>query len=64
MINVIEGMKANLPNVKPLKTQGHKYIQSVKRAPRSIYKDGSIEPHRTVAFMEQGFKELKCEPKK
>ena len=21
-------------------------------------------PHRTVAFMQQGFKELKCEPKK
>ena len=26
VINVIEDMKANLPNVKPLKTQGHKYI--------------------------------------
>ena len=64
VINVIEDIKANLPNTKALKTQSHKYIQNEKRDPRSIYKEGAIDPHRTVSFMDQGFKELKCEPKK
>ena len=64
VINVIEDIKANLPNTKALKTQSHKYIQNEKRDPRSIYKEGAIDPHRTVTFMDAGFKELKCEPKK
>ena len=64
IIPVIEELKQNLPNLRPLHHESTKYIQDVKRAERSIYKEGSIEPKRTVAFMEQGFKELKCEPKK
>lgn len=60
IIPVIEEIKANLEHTKPLKTHSHKYIQNVKRSERSIYKNGSVPPHRTVAFMEQGFKELKC----
>ena len=64
MIPVIEELKSNLPNVKALKTENQKRIQEVRRATRSIYKDGAIPPERTVEFMQQGFKELKCEPKK
>ena len=64
IIPVIEELKSNLPNTKPLKTKSHQHIQAVKRSERSIYKEGSVPPLRTVAFMEWGFKELKCEPKK
>lgn len=64
IIPVIEELKNNLPNLRPLHHESTKHIASVKRSERSIYKDGSVEPKRTVKFMEEGFKELKCEPKK
>ena len=64
IIPVIEELKQNLPNLRPLHHESTKHIQDVKRAERSIYKEGSILPTRTVYFMEEGFKELKCEPKK
>lgn len=64
VIPIIEELKTNLPNVKPLKTFSQQYIKNVERIERSIYKEGSVMPGRTVNFMEQGFKELKCERKK
>ena len=64
VIPIIEDMKAYLPNVKPLKTFSSKHISKVKRSERSIYKDGAVEATRTREFMNQGFAELKCEPKK
>ena len=45
MIRVIEEIKQNLPNVKPLHHESNKFIAAQKRADRySIYKEGSIEP--------------------
>ena len=65
IIPVIEELKANLPHLAPLHHESNKYIAAQKRADRySIYKEGSVEPRRTMIFMEEGFKELKCEPKK
>lgn len=63
VIPVIEELKQNLPNLRPLHHESTKYIKDVKRADRSIYKEGSVEPKRTVNFMMQGFKDLNCEPK-
>ena len=53
-----------MPNLRPLHHESTKHIQDVKRAERSIYREGSVMPARTMAFMADGFKELKCEPKK
>lgn len=64
VIPIIEELKTNLPNVKPLKTFSQQYIKNVERIERSIYKEGSVPPDRTVNFMEKGFKELNCQPKK
>ena len=65
IIPVIEEIKQNLPNLKALHHESNKYIAAQKRADRySIYKEGSVDPIRTKIFMEEGFKELKCEPKK
>ena len=64
IIGVIEELKLNLPHLRPLHHESTKHIATVKRADRSIYKDAAVLPTRTVKFMQEGFKELKCEPKK
>ena len=63
MIPHVEELKQSLPNVKPFKTLNHKFIQQELRAPRSIYKDHGVPPARTVAFIQEIYKYLGCEPK-
>ena len=66
VIPIIEEIKNNLPNVKVFEPASEKYIANQKRNERSIYKfeNGAKPASRSDLIIHDGFKELKCEPKK